>query len=289
VYCAVGARSLAATLMVLPASWALADWVRGWLFTGFPWLAIGYSQVPASPLAGYAPIAGVYGVTVATVLTSALLVTLFRSACSGKSRSRFSSFVLNPFVFMLAGLWLGGYALQRVTWTTPSGPPISVSLLQGNVSQDMKWREDRIAPTLTEYQDLVGASHARLIVLPETALPMFLHEVPAGYLAAMAAHARSNGGDVLIGVPERSSPTDYFNSVLSFGMAPTQTYRKSHLADSDVSQIPSRAVRRIHSMEDSVRLVFRCCADSAARFFAWRRGPAAARGRRPARRRQYLL
>jgi len=66
-------------------------------------------------------------------------------------------------------------------------------------------------------------------VLPETALPLFLHEVPRDYLAALAAHARSNGGDVLIGVPERTDARAYYNSVLSFGTAPTQTYRKSHL------------------------------------------------------------
>ena len=35
-------------LMLFPAAWALADWMRGWLFTGFPWLALGYSQAPAS-------------------------------------------------------------------------------------------------------------------------------------------------------------------------------------------------------------------------------------------------
>ena len=104
-----------------------------------------------------------------------------------------------------------------------------MSLLQGNIAQDMKWREDRVVPTLTTYRDLVVASRARLIVLPETALPLFLHEVPADYLAALAAHARSLGGDVLIGMPERSSSRDYYNSVLSLGMAPTQTYRKSHL------------------------------------------------------------
>lgn len=50
-------------VFALPAAWALLEWVRGWLFTGFPWLALGYSQAPASPLAGYAPMFGVYSNT----------------------------------------------------------------------------------------------------------------------------------------------------------------------------------------------------------------------------------
>ena len=57
-------------LLVFPALWALSDWSRGWLFTGFPWLSLGYSQVPSSPLAGYAPVVGVYGVSLFTALTA---------------------------------------------------------------------------------------------------------------------------------------------------------------------------------------------------------------------------
>ena len=66
-------------------------------------------------------------------------------------------------------------------------------------------------------------------MLPETALPLFLHDVPRDYLDDLAAHARGNRGDVLIGVPERSDARNYYNSVLSLGSAPAQTYRKSHL------------------------------------------------------------
>ena len=166
-YFAIGPRSGAATLVVLPALWTLADWVRGWLFTGFPWLALGYSQVPASPLAGYAPVVGVYGITFATALTAGLLVTLCTHPreeikTEVKSRARLLTFILHPSLFILAGLWMGGYALQQIKWTTPLGTPLSVSLLQGNIPQDMKWREDRVAPTLTTYQELVVASHARL-------------------------------------------------------------------------------------------------------------------------------
>ena len=233
VYFALGSRTVLATVMVLPALWTLADWMRGWLFTGFPWLALGYSQVPAGPFAGYVPVLGIYGASFAIVLAAGLIVTVCSPARSGQCATHrgacFLSVLLHPASVTLACLCAGGYLLQQIAWTTPAGAPLSVSLLQGNIAQDMKWRADRVTPTLDAYRDLVTASHARLIVLPETALPLFLHEVPVEYLTGLAAHARSNGGDVLIGVPERSNARDYYNSVLSLGLAPTQTYRKSHL------------------------------------------------------------
>jgi apolipoprotein N-acyltransferase len=109
------------------------------------------------------------------------------------------------------------------------GAPLDVSLLQGNVPQDMKWRADRVEATLEIYFTLIRNSASPLIILPETALPLFLEQVPRQYLDALAAHARANGGDILVGVPERQPDGKYFNSLVSYGTAPTQAYRKSHL------------------------------------------------------------
>ena len=237
IYYVLGPRSALATLAALPALWTLADWLRGWLFTGFPWLALGYAQVPDSPLAGYLPLLGIYGATLATAVSAGAIVTLWahwkdektRMKAEGKNRPRFPSFIIHHSSFIIAVIWIGGYALRYIDWTTPTGAPLAVSLLQGNIPQEMKWRSDRVTSTLETYRSLVNSSNARLILLPETALPMYLHDVPKDYLDGLAAHARSNGGDVLIGVPERSDARDYYNSVLSFGAAPTQTYRKSHL------------------------------------------------------------
>jgi apolipoprotein N-acyltransferase len=199
-------------LLAAPALWTLADWVRGWLFTGFPWQALGYSQAPWSPLAGYAPLLGVLGVTWLAALTAAALA------------------LRRPWSLALAAaLWLAGWGLGQVAWTRPAGEPVTVSLLQGNVVQELKFRPERLAESLESYRRMVLDSPSRLIVLPETALPVFLDTVPAEYLARLAGHAWRNGGDLLVGVPEREADGRYYNSVVSLGAAPLQTFRKVHL------------------------------------------------------------
>ena len=88
---------------------------------------------------------------------------------------------------ILIGLGVCGFALKQIEWTTAAGAPTTISLLQGNVAQDMKWREDQMLATLDTYANLIKRSEARLIVLPETALPLFLHQIPADYLDALAS------------------------------------------------------------------------------------------------------
>lgn len=221
-------------VIIAPAAWTLTEWIRGWIFTGFPWLAIGYSQVPTSPLAGYAPVVGVFGVSVTTAASAGLLVLLIaglreaRPADQTTPRSRQWSRTL-PALALLVVLWVAGYALKDVRWTEPAGEPVTVTLLQGNIAQEIKWTAEGLRTTLLRYRELALASKSRLIVFPETAVPLFLRDIPPDYLAEIADHARHNGGDVLIGVPERQGSGDYYNSVVSLGISPIQAYRKSHL------------------------------------------------------------
>jgi apolipoprotein N-acyltransferase len=226
--------------LLVPAAWALTEWTRGWIFTGFPWLALGYSQVPDSPLAGYAPVLGIHGVTLVTAASAGLLASWWLGVAGkskvesrkseGKARAkRLLGVILHPSSFILLALWAGGWGLKQVEWTQPVGAPVTVTLLQGNIPQDLKWREDRVEATLKTYSGLAWVSSSSLIILPETALPLFLDDVPKDYLSVLAEHARRNGGDILVGVPEKRPNGEYFNSVVSFGSAATQVYRKSHL------------------------------------------------------------
>ncbi len=218
--------------IVFPAAWALMEWARGWTFTGFPWLAVGYSQSPFGPLSGFAALLGVYGVSWLAAVSAGLLVWLSAAAGAGAGlRARAVAAGKHPVLAILAALWLTGWGLQRVDWTRPVGDPVTVSLIQGNVKTDMKWRPEWVQSSLEAYLKLTLASGSRLILLPETAIPVFNVEVPAGYLEALARHARANGGDILLGIPEYvpGDPPRYYNSVMSIGTHPVQTYRKYHL------------------------------------------------------------
>jgi apolipoprotein N-acyltransferase len=210
----VPAPEAARACLVIPAAWVLFEWLLVWIFTGFPWLAIGYAAA-GWPLQGYAPLGGVYALSFLTVSVAGMLWLLVRH------RPRF--------LFALV-LVLGiGEALRHVAWTTPEGDPVNVALLQGNIEQEMKFRPERYARIQETYARLSEGTGARLIVFPETALPRFYHQVDRAYLARLEAAAKRNGGDLLLGVPYLGGPEAYFNSVLTLGMSPPQAYHKVHL------------------------------------------------------------
>ena len=125
-------------------------------------------------------------------------------------------------------LWISGSLLKLIDWTTPYEQPISVALVQGNIAQDMKWDPQEAQRTLDYYFAQIKKSQADLTVLPETALPMLISQVPDEYLQEIANHAAQQNGDILVGAVEREDG-QYYNSMLSFGSSPTQVYRKSHL------------------------------------------------------------
>jgi len=213
------------TMLVMPVAWVSVEWLRGMIFTGFPWLTLGYAH-SGSPLAGYAPLFGVYGVSLVAAVSAGLLayawINLVRAPATALSRG-----VYIP-VLILVALWGIGALLRTVHWTKPHGEPFSVALVQGNIAQNLKFNEDALVGTLETYRRLVLQNNARLTLLPETALPLLRHEVPQNLVELLRDHATQNGGDDLIGVFERDHGS-YYNSVFSLGVDEEQQYRKHHL------------------------------------------------------------
>ncbi len=215
-------------MLSAPILWGLSDWVRSWIFTGFPWLTMGYSQVPHSPLAGYMPLVGVYGVSIITVFIAALIGYWL----ANKHQSLI--FKRNAIASLMLIIVAGG-VLKVVEWTTPIGMPISVALLQGNIAQDEKWSPEAAQTTIDQYMQMIMASNAQLIVTPETALPVISSQLAPNIKDALSAKAKQNGGDILVGMVQVDSSVTqpdydrYYNSALSFGSAETQVYSKNHL------------------------------------------------------------
>ncbi|HET7307720.1 MAG TPA: apolipoprotein N-acyltransferase [Gammaproteobacteria bacterium] len=225
------ARGWRRYLIALPALWALIEWVRSWILSGFPWLAAGYSQID-SPLAGYGPIAGVFGISFTVALTAGLVVLIFAS------ERRSPMLAQRRRMLALAALilvWVLGFWLRAVNWTQPVGPSFTVSLVQGNIAQSTKWNEHAFAQSLKRYRDLT-LKHlgSDVIIWPETAIPALLRDVAANYVLPLADQVVAHGGKLVLGVPvwhglnEGHKPI-YYNAVVVLNGTHPQFYYKEHL------------------------------------------------------------
>ncbi|HEY2145098.1 MAG TPA: apolipoprotein N-acyltransferase, partial [Steroidobacteraceae bacterium] len=206
--------------LVLPALWLLLEWLRGWLFSGFPWLSLGYAFID-SPLAGWAPLFGVYGVTWAAAVCAAAINVLWTPPLTFSRRLAALGAV--------AALFALGALLARQNWTRPLGSPVSVAAVQGAVPQDQKWQLKNRALTLDRYVRLTGqAWGAGLIVWPESSLPALSIEL-TDYLGALKALGRAHGADFAIGLDDYwPKSKQYFNGILVLGESGDGWYYKRH-------------------------------------------------------------
>ncbi|MDH5514830.1 MAG: apolipoprotein N-acyltransferase [Gammaproteobacteria bacterium] len=207
----------AGALLVLPSGWVLAEWLRGRVFTGFPWLDTGASQIDG-PLAAYLPIVGEYGVAWLLCVCAVLL-----AAIAG-NRRRVTSLVL------LAVVIAAGYLLENIEWTTARGEPIRVSLVQGNIAQADKWAPENLESTLRLYAELTAAQpDSELVVWPETAIPAFYHQVEDSYIPYLEEQLAESGTSLLTGIPVLDRETwTYYNSIIALNGS-RGFYHKQHL------------------------------------------------------------
>jgi apolipoprotein N-acyltransferase len=214
-------------LCVAPAVWTGVEILRGWAWSGFPWLVVGYGQ-KASPYAGWVPLAGAHGATLAVAISAGALVVVLAEACAARrgEGARLVTFVVGMLALCVPAAV--GQALHHVEWTEADGAPLEVALVQGAVPQSLKWRADYRSPTLELYARLSEAHWGRDVVIwPETALPVFPDEV-VPFLRQLDTRARQAGTALLVGMPSGDPRDRYFNSVLLFG-AGSGRYDKHHL------------------------------------------------------------
>ena len=209
--------------LVYAGAWLMAELMRGVWFTGFPWGAGGYAHVDG-PLSALAPWVGVYGIGLAGAFLSALLGGVLLSwRREGLPRAW-------PALAGVAVLLPAALAVPQPQ-AGPATGRVSVALLQGNIPQDEKFQPGSGVPLALEwYAAQLDASTARLVVAPETAIPLLPAELPEGYLGALGRRFGSGEQAVLVGIPLGSYQEGYTNSAI--GIAPgAEVYRfdKHHL------------------------------------------------------------
>ena len=214
-------RGGVAWLVTLPAMFVLAEWLRGWLFTGFGWLGAGYSQTD-SWLMGYAPLGGILAMSFAVLVTAGALVTF----AFGSLRERGAA------AAVVAVIWAGGYAASNREFTQPKAAALEVALAQGNIAQDVKYRPEELPGMMTLYSELTKQSAgADLVVWPEAAIPTLLEYVPQ-YLESVRELGASQGSTVLLGIlrlPPAADTVEEFQNILVALTDEPQIYVKRHL------------------------------------------------------------
>ncbi|MCV6637871.1 apolipoprotein N-acyltransferase [Candidatus Albibeggiatoa sp. nov. NOAA] len=206
--------SLPVVLLIMPSLWVLTEWVRGWLFTGFPWLLMGYSQID-TPLSGFAPVLGIYSLNWFVALTAGILAYLYVA--------RKHWIVLS---LVLIGVWGTGAYLKNIEWTQPIDEPIDTVLIQGNVPQALKW--DEIDYSLRLYFKLTQRDlKADLIIWPETAMPLYYQDAKP-FLARLQQARETYGTEFMTGIIVQQSENEYYNAILSLSHIET-FYYKYHL------------------------------------------------------------
>lgn len=233
-------RRLPCAGMAGPWSLALAgagalvcgEWLRGVGTNGFTSLSLGYALID-SPLAGLGPVLGLFGLSLAGYALCALaaaIVLEFAAPPEGRQRGDRT----NRFSAALAAsglLFVGGALALRTEWVEPSGRMLSFALLQANVEQEEKFDPTSRILQVQRYLDLIEAQTADIVLAPETALPLFLHELPPDALQRLVQHGLASDGHLFIGLPTQQPGGLRHNSVLQIagGSGRQALYHKARL------------------------------------------------------------
>lgn len=207
-------KSTTRRLLLLPAVWILGDWLRSWLLTGFPWLYLGTAQVDG-PLAGFAPVTGVYGITFWVVATG---VGLW-AASALLRRKRFVQALLIALITLTP--WLTGPLLNRIQWTHLSAQSTPIAAMQGNIPQQIKWDPDFLKHQIQIYLGLTENDWDKAIILwPETAIP--LPQDQAGKIIEYIREQLGPESTLITGIPwygysDRLKDFTYHNSIMAIG------------------------------------------------------------------------
>ena len=205
-------------VVVMPSVWIIAEWCRGWLFSGFGWLSLGYSQTDTW-LMSLAPVFGVLGVSAAVALTAAAIVLIARRRDGFARAAGFAT---------IAAVWLVSWLLDAHRWTQPAPSAVNIAIAQAAIPQDQKWLPEQYLPTLRTYRDLSLSAPGRdIVVWPEVAVPN-LFSSARGFLEDVQTELAGSGATLVTGILRNHDDGNARNAVVAMTPEP-QFYVKRHL------------------------------------------------------------
>ncbi len=234
----IGPRSL----LLAPFVWVATELGRMYIMTGFPWVLLGYSQVTVLPVAQFASIAGVFGLS---GLVAAMSAALAYAAVRGRMSEvtvmrRGSAFAPYRPLLLVTGLVLalGSWGAVRIRSgeLNRAGDAVTVGLIQGNVDQADKWDPARASVIFRQYLEMTRRAigqGAQVVLWPESSTPFFFEEDRPG-AEMVRAIARESKVPILLGsdqIDRSTTPPSYFNSafLLRSDGSTGGVYRKMHL------------------------------------------------------------
>ncbi|ANF67659.1 apolipoprotein N-acyltransferase [[Haemophilus] ducreyi] len=212
---------------VLASLFTFTEYLRGVVFTGFPWLQFGYTQID-SPFAQLAPIFGVEGLTFLVILLSSYLVDIVKNPTR-----KIATFTK---IAVIIGFSLASNLLQFVQ-IDQQKPPVKVALIQANIEQQLKWDPAHFENTLRTYQQLINSSLAgnEVVILPESAIPALESKINP-LLNQLQKMAAAKNTEIIIGTLYENEQQQLFNSALVLGnqtkpyqLHQSLRYNKHHL------------------------------------------------------------
>jgi len=217
------ADNIKRTLFAFPVLWVALEILRGWIFTGFPWLFLGYSQADTN-LMWLAPLGSVWLISWAVAFNAGVIFETFKYATQTKKDRKFISIIIACALI----IWIGAGAIRAIEWTKADGE-LTVALVQGNIPQVLRWDPKAIHDIADTYKRLtIENLDVDLIIWPESAIPTPLPYSNEFFteMSQIAAHSQAG---LIAGVPVQvENKQVYYNALVSLGQG-KGIYYKRHL------------------------------------------------------------
>lgn len=199
--------------------WPIFEWLKSWVLTGFPWLDFGYSQTP-SWLFAWAPLGGLYLISLLVAVIAVSLVYI------GPSRAKS---LLPVFMIVTTSWWL-----NSLQWSQAVGEALEIGIIQANVDLEAKWQADNRQSVIRRYSQLSKELNEKgrldLIVLPETALPIYIHQLDQSFWDDFKPKGVALLAGLLdISATDKSDFDQVYNAAALVCGNEAQVYRKRHL------------------------------------------------------------